>query len=149
MVPSEQATLDPKFAQHPNAALNGMFLQHQFMNPYLMSNPMTNNQFNAIAQQSAYNNYDYASAASQHPGYPALYGGNFYPPYHSTVDGLNSMTPHHFSAFYPFQQNQQMLQAPQLPPNFNQITNTTGISSNPAASLVNNGTASIYYNRFS
>lgn len=114
-----------------------------------MSNPMANNQFSAIAQQSIHNNYDYTGTATQPSAYPAFYNGNFYPPYQATVDTLNSVTPQHFSAFCQFQQNQQlpqMLQTPQLPPNFDQITNA---ASNPAPSLINNGTASIYYNGFS
>lgn len=166
MTPSEQQPMDPKFAQQPamanNAALNGMFFSpSHLMNPYLMPTPLAtpaNTQFNAIAHQSAYNNYDYTATPAQ-GGYPALYNGNFYPPYQATGDmmlnpGVPSMA-NQLAFYHQIQQSQQqqlpqMLQTPQLP-NFGPITNAA-IANNPAAaaSLMNNGSAgSLFYNGFS
>lgn len=156
LTPSEQQTIDPKFIQQPtianNPALNGMLLSAPpFMNPYLMQTPIPtgNPQFNAIAQQSAYNTYDYA--AQQPVNYSPFYGGNFFPQYPAPASNMAQQ----FSAICQFQQQQQqnlppMIPTPQLPA-FGQITNTA-LASNPAAaaSLMNNGAAaaSLYYNGF-
>jgi len=121
----------------------------QFMNPYAFMNapiPTHNPQFNAIAHQTAYNNYDYTGAAHS-SSYPAFYNGNLYPQYPTTGD-MVAPSMAQFTAFCQFQQNQQqqlppMLPTPQLPA-FSQITNTA-IASNPAAATLN-GSASLYYN---
>jgi hypothetical protein len=136
-----------------SAALNGMFLTNpHFMNPYLMPNPLqtANNQFNAIAQQSAPAYYDYTN--QQAANYPAFYnGGGFYPPYQTSGE-INQMPPsvNQFMSLYQIQQSQQpqippMLQPHQLPA-FGQITNTA-IASNPST-LMNNSVGSLYYNGF-
>lgn len=126
------------------------------MNPYLMPNPLqtANNQFNAIAQQSAPGYYDYTNQQAANYQTAAFYnGGGFYPPYQAPGEMLNPMPPNvnQFMSLYQIQQSQQpqippMLQPHQLP-TFGQITNTA-IASNPASLMNNGAAASLYYNGF-